>query len=340
MIKKLIYIDTFCDDGHVNFNKIYIDGLKKENYSIIFILKKGYGEKLMLSEEHTLIELPNFLYKTYKIGFLNRIINYTLINYLFLIIFLKLDKEAVKLITAYDELVLSFCPWFPASNLVNHNNIDNIKNKFKKIFFINLQKKHSHIVFNNYINNYLKNLGVINSVVVPHGLPPKLEHYKKESKFKKYILLPFSNSIDSNFIKKLLDNAAFIEFLKQKDINIVIKGITGKNTLNVFYINKYLKKIEYNSLLMSSYCVLLPYSEGFNYRVSGILHECIANNKPVLVRKTKSFLVYKSFFSYDAYFSNNVDLLAVLEKLSLKERGNYFKELTSLEVNFTHKLIR
>ena len=72
-MKKILFIDPLSSDGHVNFNKIFIRELFKEEVTIDFIFKKGYNEKIRLPKINVIETIPDFFLIKGKVKFL---INY------------------------------------------------------------------------------------------------------------------------------------------------------------------------------------------------------------------------------------------------------------------------
>lgn len=341
-MNKILYIDVICADGHINFNKIYINSLIKSNDDVKLILKKGYANKMGFNSKFILFELPEFLFYDFKkIPFLNRLMmTISLIYINFKILFKNYSNIYIG---SYEEISF-FCSFFgKKTTLINHNNISGLSNSLKRFFFIKLSKKHTMLVFNNQIRDYLYELSVKNVIVKPHGLPEVfskniINPIRKHNE--RIIFLPSHNSIDVNFIDDAFSNEMFLSLLKEYNFKIVKKGGTVYKDSNIVTIDKVLGYEEYKSIFLESDIILLPYPSTFKYRVSGVLHECFVNNKLCLLSNIDAFRVYEGNFNYNPFFSDVDDLCQRLLELMtsfLSEESynrNFYKNLSELNPIF------
>ncbi|WP_312342370.1 hypothetical protein [Chryseobacterium binzhouense] len=341
-MNKILYIDVICADGHINFNKIYINSLIESNEDVKLILKKGYANKMGFNSKFVLFELPEFLFYDFKkIRFFNRLMMTISLMYINIRILFKNYSNIY--IGSYEEISF-FCSFFGKKTiLINHNNISGLSNSLKRFFFIKLSKKHTMLVFNNQIRDYLYELNIKNVIVKPHGLPEVFSKniitpIRKHSE--RIIFLPSHNSIDVNFIDDAFNNEMLLSLLKEYNFKIVKKGGTVYKDSNIVTIDKVLGYEEYKSILLESDIILLPYPSTFKYRVSGILHECFVNDKLCLLSNIDAFRVYEGNFNYNPFFSDVNDLCRRLSELMISflseesYNGNYYKNLSELKPIF------
>lgn len=326
----------YCIESHLEFNKIYLEALVKANVNVKLVVSTEYLSKLGFSRENQLFETPKFLFKNFKsYGVLNRFI--MLCQCLYINFRLLWYKKEKIIISGYDELVLALCFGFPPSILINHNNIDGLSNRLKRYAFLHLAKRHTHLVFNNYIHQRILDLGVYNSILKPHGLPRKLEYNDTvNDDLDKIIFIPSISNVDDLFLVDLFNSKKIIEFLERYNVKIVIKGNGVSNSPHLIFTNKFLSRNEYNFYLNKAELIILPYSINFEYRVSGVLHECIANNKKVLMSTIPSFLEYSDFFDYNPFFSD-VDELAIKISYMFENKNDFIavnKNVDKLRVRF------
>lgn len=336
---KILYIDVMCSNGHVSFNKIYINKLISSGYEVKLILKKKYVKKLNLPDSMILFELPYFLFYDFKgIGIMNRLM--MLISFIYINIRISTSKFRDIYIGGYEEISFYFSFFINKTILINHNNIGGLNNKLKKYFFIKNTKKHKVLVFNEKIKNYLIKLKVKNIIVKPHGLPEKFytsEHGNMYDTFRKVIFIPSSNSSNLKFILELINNCSFLEYLKKNNYLLIIKGDFSTINPNLIVINGYLDFEVYKKIFLKADIILLPYPISFKYRVSGVLHECLANNKICLLSKIESFEVYTPHFKYNPFFRNIIELTERIDYLTNSNEfsSSYnYEDLEKLEPKF------
>lgn len=341
-MNKILYIDVICADGHINFNKIYINSLIKSNEDVKLILKKGYAEKMGFNSKFILFELPEFMFYDFKkIPFINRLM--MTINLMYINLRILFKNYSKIYVGSYEEISFFFSFFSKKTILINHNNISGLSNRVKLFFFIKLSKKHTMLVFNNKIRDYLFELNAKNIIVKPHGLPEVFSKniiYSIRKHDERIIFLPSHNSIDVNFIDSAFSNEVFLAFLKKYNFKIVKKGGTIYKDSNILTINKVLAYEEYKSIFLQSDIILLPYPSTFKHRVSGVLHECFANDKLCLLSNIDAFRVYEENFNYNPFFCDINDLsqrLLELMTLFLSEESfnrNFYKNLSELEPVF------
>ena len=335
----VLYIDVICSDGHVAFNKIYINKLLSAGYEVKLILKKNYEKKLNLPNSMILFELPSFLFYDFKrIGIINRLLMLLSLIYINLRIFSNRFKDIY--IGGYEEISFYFSFFIKKTILIKHNNISGLDNKLKRYFFIKNSKKHKLLVFNEDIKNYLIKLKLKNIIVKPHGLPEKFylsSGNNNFSDFVKIIFIPSSNSSDQKFILELINNYFFLDYLKVNNYLLIIKGSYSNVNPNLLVIKNPLSYEDYKDIFMNADIILLPYPNSFKFRVSNVLHECIANNKICLLSKIESFEVYSIHFNFNPFFQNINELI---ERINYVVNSNnlmnsiYYREKEKLEPKF------
>lgn len=335
----VLYIDVICSEGHVPFNKIYINKLLSAGYEVKLILKKNYVKKLNLPNSMILFELPSFLFYDFKrIGIMNRLLMLLSLIYINLRIFSNRFKDIY--IGGYEEISFFFSFFLKKTILINHNNVAGLSSNVKRFFFKQNSRKHKLLVFNENIKDYLMKMKVRNIIVNPHGLPEKFqnpENISNYNSFDKIIFLPSSNSSDLQIITELINNNSFLNFLKENNIVFIIKGSFVIENANIKIIDGFLDYKDYKGLFIESDIILLPYPVSFKYRVSGIFHECLANNKICLLSRIESFDIYKDYFTYDPFFKNTDELMnriTFLINTNAFSKSDNYKDLDKLEPNF------
>mgnify|MGYP001418771426 CR=1 FL=1 len=257
--------------------------------------------------------------------------------------FINRSNYDLIILSSYDTIALSLSSIKRKLFLINHNNLQCLNNRIKLFFFKRISMTHAHIVFENYIKNYLTSIGVKNVFKISHGLPKKIKpsfkiDYLKKLKrnnFKNSIFVPSSSSSDIDFIQKIILDVDFNNFLKSNDILLIIKGnYKLNNCTNILVLNKYLKDDEYNYFFITSDIILIPYKNSFKNRVSAVLHECVSNNKPFICSDIEAFRVYESLIKYKPYFNSINDLKNQISGLlNCLVNKNFFQD--DIKLHFT-----
>lgn len=344
--KKILYIDPLLQNGHVNFNNIYIESFRKSGYRLEFVFVSGYEDKLNIDSSEVLYSIPKFFFKKDlgKLG--NRI------AYFFALLIIKLFVDFKK----YDLIIFSsfeevsfFLSNIKNCYLINHINVStSVESKVKYFFLNKVLINNSLIVLDEETKNYLNSKGNYKIYVQPHGLPnaKSLTNRKKDDefdyifdelgKYKKILFSPSESSSDKNFINELIQSDKFMEYLEQEDILFVYKDKSPVVKSNILVINGFLDQNAYDYLFLKSNIILIAYPPNFKYRVSGVLLECIANDKPCVVSRIDTLESYNGFFKYNPFYSNIDELIHAildLDKFDQNDDG-YYKNLSMLEPNF------
>ena len=74
MRKKVLFIDYILEKGHVNFNHIHIDALKRNGFDVYLILHQDIADLLPYDTNQYVAIIPPFLRKREGHPLLNRII--------------------------------------------------------------------------------------------------------------------------------------------------------------------------------------------------------------------------------------------------------------------------
>lgn len=346
--KKILYIDPLLQNGHVNFNNIYIESLRKSGYLLEFVFVSGYEGKLNIDSSDVVYLIPNFFFKKDlgKLG--NRI------AYFFALLFIKMVVDFKK----YDLIIFSsfeevsfFLSNIKKCYLINHINASTSVESKVKFFFLNkVLINNSLIVFDQETKNYLSSKGNYKIYVQPHGLPKVKsniatnEDYEfrvildELAKYKKVLFSPSESSSDKDFINELIQSNKFMEYLEQEDVLFVYKDKSPVIKRNTLVISRFLSQDEYDYLFLKSNVILIAYPKNFKYRVSGVLLECMANDKPCAVSRIDALESYNDFFKYGAFYSNIVELIQVITDLDefKGNGGGYYRNLVKLEPNFNN----
>jgi hypothetical protein len=315
--KRLLYIDPLSFTGHVNFNKIYIKELYKMNLNINFVFKDGYSHKLGVKND--VLTIPNEFYSSNK-GLLTRLNNIRILRYIDKKISLE-DYDYV-ILSSYDTISLFFSGIKCKLILVNHNTLQGLENRIKRFFFKSISKNNIHIVFEEYMKDYLSTIGVHNVNKISHGFMKSITKTEINKNFffegsevslndfEKVLFIPSLHHLDQIFIENLIIDKGFVSFLESNNILLVIKtNLKIKNeSINIQFIMKNLTKREYQTVFLRSNLIIIKYPLTYKYRISAIFLECVVNNKTCLLNKTDALIYYKKYINYESYYETKEDL--------------------------------
>lgn len=336
--KKVLFIDPILQKGHVVFNEIYIKSLLQEGVELSFVFTKGFDKCIDIPNIKCVYQIPKILFK-YNLGtFGNRLC------YLIALILIRLNVK----FNTYDKIIFSsfeeisfFFSGIENTYVINHINISKMDSKVKYFFLKKVLQKNTCIVFDNAIKGKLLSQGNFKVIVTPHGLPkpyqetpsnlneidPRLEG----KKFDHYIFSPSDNSSDSVFLANLLEDETVIDFLKNKNILLTIKGNYTIKHDNIVVINAHLPKEIYSSIFLKSTIILIAYPDTFKNRVSGVLFESFANNKPCVVRDNKMLVSYVDHFCYDPYFLTVQEFIKTVDMIINQKEDSFYQKLKELQ---------
>lgn len=316
--QKILYIDLNSTIGHLNFNKIYLNNLSK-SYEVDVVLDKYYFKSHFKKHGFkNIFEYSNeeFRHKTY----IKYICSY--LRILWKLNFKKIyNRYDIVIFGSYELVPLFFIYINSNVILINHNNLRTLKSKLRRTILRILARKFKFLVFNDYMEEGLNKIGVLDVINKPHGLP---QSFKKKDiyNYKDLIIkigIPQSSSLifapsKNNNIDELINSSTFNEFMRLKNYYLVVKG-KGEDKLNIKFTNRFLEEKEYQSLIYHSKIILIDYLKSYGYRTSGILFEAIANDKYCLISQNESFKCYKRYFNYDPFFNSIQELVIKLNKI-------------------------
>ncbi|MPL94717.1 hypothetical protein SDC9_40872 [bioreactor metagenome] len=331
---RILYIDNISPIGHVQYNRINLEALCKIG-NVFTAMRKGYFEKIGSSGSNKLIEIPDSLYMPiehkwkfliYRI--LRRITGYDsetqgTLKYVRDRVEDNWDAVIIshmepKSLSKMDPLKNVYAVCHQYNSLIN-TGVRFVKKNNRIKYTIDVGNRYTIIALSDSMMKGIKNLKVSNVKMVPHGFLPINENIDSKIfdklhilRDKKLLFIPsYNHKADLN--SYFYDSREFDTFLEQNDFYLVIKDKNGKsNNQNVKVINSWLSESDYQSLFLSSFCVILPYDNNTSYRESGVIMECFANNKLCLRLDTPSLHVYDQYFNYESYFS---DISSLKERL-------------------------
>lgn len=336
MKKKILFVDHVSGLGHVNFNRIYIDALLAQGFDVKLALSKSLAAHMEYDENLYAVKIPDF-YTTHS-PLWRRVRFFLQLLYMKMVVNVK--PYDLMFFSAYDELTFSLFHFSKPIYVVNHGNIRGLDNKLKKMCILRISRRCTQVVFNQYMKEAFVRYGIENVEIISHGCRPPFEpkagvdlstlSSKLTDANCKVLFFPSDSSADVAFLEKMLDDEILLSYLQKENILFVVKStkIHSRHS-NVLVVNTYLPQPVYQALFLRSDVVLIAYPESFVYRVSGVLFECLANGKNVLIKDIPALRIYEGYFGKSPFFRDEIELL---EKLRLfVEKGDMFKGMVNLK---------
>jgi|GEM_PF-561055 hypothetical protein B2_15743 len=317
-MKKILLIDQLSPEGHINYDKFWINALENLKIDYTFVGKKSFLKKLDVSNNINKLEIPEIYYK--NIGDKNIIIReYALLKILSYIkrkLSLKDYDRIVFLSFENFSLFLSF--YFHKKNVYSilHNNLRRIDNFSILKILKYLSKKINLVSLDYYIKNGLENIGISTKVII-HPLVEISGEIALEKTNRVVLFSPSISSTDETFISNVISDLKILKILEEKNIEIIFRSKNiNYNSANIKVISEYLSEQEYRELLKGADYLLLPYEKNFNYRISGVLLEGISLNKKMIIPKYNDLKYFLKFNKESILgFFDIEDFRSLLEKL-------------------------
>jgi hypothetical protein len=317
---KILYVDYIFQKGHVNFNRIHIDALKSEGNEVKIVTHSQIAALLpYASAEYALLLSPFFRYREGH-PFKNRMI------FLLALLWIRFRVHIGgfdKVIVSYcDEITLLLLPLCRHMYIICHGNAGALSNHLKRFCLFRLSRHHSFIVFNDYMAGPFLQAGIRNVFVVSHGCVPPFPHQLTPdlpldvSSFSRIVFHP-SSKHDARFVDDLISHPRLQQILKENDVLLVIHDKIGNESeiSHIRFVNGFLPQRQYQDLFLQSDIILLAYPEEFNFQVSGVSFECVANGKRMLVKEHPSLSYCREFYNYDPMFSSMEEMCDKMEYL-------------------------
>lgn len=328
---KILYVDPISPIGHVNFNKIHIESLKKKGHIIDFIFKEGYSKLLDIPDDRIVLTLKAY---SFKDGIRNRI--NILRNFIRIKKWLKYHEYDTIIFSSFDEMALYLSNIKPPLYLINHNNLAGVEQSYvKRFFYKHISKRNTQIVMDKSSVLFLSSIGVNNVYKVSHGLTKEFLDCNLPETYRNYKSIIFAPSVKmygDEVNNKLINDKELNSYLKKHNVLLLLKSsLLVEDESNIKLIKRRLSNEEYKAIFANSDLIILSYSIGFKYRTSGILMECIANDKRVLLSDISALREYEDVVGNGSFWSNyemlRTKIVEFVEETKIsKEKISYNKD--------------
>lgn len=332
---NLLLIDYITLLGHRNFNMIHVESMLRLGHNITLVGRKEALSYIRESDKISKIILPEWVYgkkhKTHSY-FHRRLLDIRTLYWIKRNVQYKPFDKIVFL--AYDIMSLSFFRTNKEVILINHANVSELSNRQNFILTKLLPRNYKHVGLNSCMLSRLRELFPTKIVqYVPHGIVPTNNSGKRPSFMKggeKFLFCPVNSNYDRVFIKRIFESDIMINALQDHDIKLFVKESLGieSSTRCIKNIVSKLSNEEYDYMLKNALAVILPYSNDFKYRCSGIFFECVAYDTPVLTTKMEDMLIYKNDANI-LFFQDEDELVDNMVKIDKGEKRLIDKSIFS-----------
>jgi len=348
---KILYIDLLSPVGHLNLNKIFLN-LINNIASLDVASRKDYIKEdfVTFNKVLKLYPIPGSYYNfntklDYRIKNIKKI-KWVLKN-------IEVNTYDIVFISSYETISFSMA-WpkkiKPRVLILNHNNIEELKNGLKYFFFRLIPDYVEHIVFENYMKEYLiSKAKILNKIwVLPYPFDitklqdSELNEYSKDklNNHKGEIIFAPSNSNDEEFIMNLINSQKRKKIFVNLPFKIVIRSRKYKYKDEKLLVYKdYLEYKEYLYNFSKAKMILLPFPKTYKFRISGVLFDCIVFRKKFLASSNIIFKYYIGKYPTLGYIYKNFDdLLKILNFIAKQNsfKQNFLKENIYFDIQKKH----
>lgn len=321
---NILFLDFIYPLEHKNFNQNMINAILNFANVTVFSPTDYFGESLNNSQNINNIESDTLKTKKGKFLFRLNILKSIRESH----VLAKKIKPDIVLVSCFETISFAFFTFLFGSSkdiyIVHHNNTDELKNKIKRSFFKLYRNRVEHIVFEDFIKEYLVNrIGVKeeNVYVVPHPLSINISDNMKSSCNDTIDCLGISNSNDEDFIDDLINLEKQNSIFKKNGYKLVLRSKKQEfDNGSLKVISGYLDREIYDAYYTSCKSVLVPLSKQFCYRMSGTLVDALSNGKIVLGSDVE--LINKYSEKYPSICKKFDSAEDFVNKLKLISRGN------------------
>ena len=336
---KVLIVDTQFPKGHKNLNVHLIcilSDIREVSELKIFNYEEYYNKNDM-PEKVCFIELRKLFFgRNVYVQYLQSFVNAVLIRLRMLCV--KYDKAVFFTFdTISFPLIRVFCkrPIY----LFHHNNTDHLKNRIKLFLFKLYANNTHHIVFADFIKDYLISVGVRSELVhvVPHPLPLEVKNVKMtelrlsiyKNALNERLFLALGHANDEKLIFSIIEYERENHLLEMNGIKLIIRSridfrMKSVKSIQILSWDDFMPHDQYESLYNVAEGILILYPESFAYRYSGALQDAFNSRKIVIGRNIPIVRWFAEKYPHSCFvFADIKDLMAQLCKARIFDEQDY-----------------
>lgn len=325
--RRILYVDLFCPDGHLDLNRVYLNGLLAYGVGVDAVFKEGYAAKLGLRGINAVHEFPARLFDERCSPLRARWNQWRLL--MAVRSALNVDGYAAVFFSSFDELTVALSGRWLGAVYLNHANIAGLDHPLKRWAMRSLGDDSLFVVFHEFIARRARVRGLRRVQTLAQGLPSPgapppdadtlleaLDPRLAGRAARRIVFVPAGAKYADGFIRDVVHDPEFGHFMELQNALLVVKSMTLSEPLpSVVAIDRRLSDEEYRALFHASVGLVLHYPATFTYRVSATLMECFASQKPCLLSDIEGFKAFAGHFEYQPYYRTKHDLMKRIESL-------------------------
>lgn len=320
---NILFVDTLSESGHKNFNIGFVKKFERKSAKINFFLSKDLSITFKVGggfSNFWLLKKYRFIYSFFQAILLCRAFYYAKKTGSEKVIFLSYEIVSFT-------IMLNFLKYFLAKNkyyVVEHNTFEP-NSKIKSFFFNLIPVNVTHIALSEYIKceilKFNKSCITLNHPFFDFNLSSEKCNCNECHKL---VFMPSSN-VDVRVKEQII--SYFADKLQYK---VYVKGDSCRNFGSIVFKPFFL---DYQFLIVNAHFVIIP--QKFNFRVSGVFYEAIANsNAKILISNSPFAIAMKNDFPHQVYIVHDWSQLDVFDDFFIdREFGIDDKLLTIAKFN-------
>lgn len=307
---KILFLDFIYAKGHESFNKNILECLMKFSETYIFS-QQGYYKHYENDLKDAIINEKND-FKKLKGSMLSRLRSLYIMSKS--ATYSKKIKADVIFVTCFETLSFALGRHFFKDSkkiyIFHHNNTDELINRTKRKVFSRYMNKVNHIVYEEFIKEYL----VVEIGVDPQRvsvLPHPMNEFSVVDRTKSCNLcIALSNSNNELWINSIIAAEKDQKKFMKSNTKLVVKSkssVFDDEYLKVF--KGFLEKSKYDEYVSNSSIVFIPFPDKFKNRMSGTLVDALSSKKIVIGTDIPLMNIYANKYPHICKIVSNIDEL-------------------------------
>lgn len=340
---RLVIFDTIFPVGHKDLNSKLIDLLS--HFTDLTVLNKPgyytnkYPSNVKICTNKLLLSLNSniFLNQCYQVwnflmGFLS-------------VLFVKYDKILFFTFDTVGFAIGRFLFFRKDMYLFHHRNTAELENRYKKKIFLSYANSVNHIVFTDFIKDYLVNelhISPHRVFVLPHPLIlPEREDTQINSSDNTNAFVGLGYANDEQLIKRIVEKESKEHLLEKNGIRLILRSKEWNYDSNAIKILKgHLQREEYDRYFYSAKAILVLYPESYKNRMSGAIMDAFNHKKTVIGTKVPIVSYFSENYPTSCKLIASADeLFDILIGFRTPEKEQMKKELDLFTERHSDKVV-
>ena len=321
-MKNIAILDFTLSKQHIRFNTANFEELRK--IANLYIVNcEDYYSKFAKKYNNVFLFESGITWPKKELNSINgrlNVLNNMKLNSRFFKHFKDVKFEAV-IIMGFEIITFSlykrYLPKGIPIYIFQHQQLDELENGIKRMFFNTFKNKVHHIVLEEPYKTYMeKELGVKNVHVVHY-----VSYVSGERDIKKNstgnLLLAISGHNDENLVAQIIKAQKEKNFLDKLGLKMYVRSSENNyEDKSLFVGYEYLSAEQYDGKFKEASTILAIIPSYFHHRLSGPVLDAITTGKKVLCSNKYIYDTYVDIApSMFSYFSNVEELIKILENM-------------------------